>query len=128
MLMEIEIPGADRIDSLRAYIRKQLSSRVAPHAHRPRRVSVQLSEYCGATRGSVLTKCRLEADISPSGKTVVHEALEPNPYLAVDKATEALGVCLESEAGSSEALALDGARAAANLVAAGEEAPSWQSV
>jgi ribosome-associated translation inhibitor RaiA len=124
---EIEIPGADRIDSLRCYIRQQLAAKFAPHAHRLRRVSVRLSEYCGTTRGMVLTKCRLEADINPSGKTVVHEALEPNPYRAVDKATDALSGSLGREPSSVEA-PFGLARAAVNPGASGEETPSWQSV
>lgn len=116
MRMEIEIPGADRIDALRSYIRRQLVSKVAPHGHRLQRVCVRLSEYCGTTAGAVLTKCRLEADISPSGETVVHEALEPNPYRAVDKATEALSVSLGP---SPDASAFDLDRMAVDLRALG---------
>jgi ribosome-associated translation inhibitor RaiA len=100
--MEIEIPGDERIESLRSYIRRQLRSRVGPYAHRIPFVSVRLSEYCGAARGVVLTKCRLEADVRGPGETAVGEALEANPYRAVDSATDALCVALARELESGD--------------------------
>jgi ribosome-associated translation inhibitor RaiA len=97
MHLAVHIPGAERIESLRSYIERRLHSGVGPHAGRVRGVSVRLSELSGVERGIVLTACRVEAQVGLLPSTIVVEALESNPYRAVDTAVERLSVALAQE-------------------------------
>jgi hypothetical protein len=97
MHLEVHIPGAERVEWLRSYIERRLHSGVARYAGRVGAVSVRLSELCGDETGIVLTACRVEAEVGPLPSTIVVEALEPNPYRAVDTAIERLSVALAQE-------------------------------
>jgi ribosome-associated translation inhibitor RaiA len=98
MQIEVLIPGAERIESLRSHIQRRLHSSIGQHADRVGRVSVRLSEFCGPERGSVWTSCRVEVVSESRPKAIVAEALEPNPYRAVDNAIERLRLLLREEA------------------------------
>jgi ribosome-associated translation inhibitor RaiA len=102
MNVEVHIPGAERIESLRSHIQRRLHSRIGEHADRVRRVSVRLSEFCGPARGMVWTSCRVEVDDKSLPKALVAEALEENPYRAVDNAIERLSRSLVQEARRSD--------------------------
>ena len=53
MHVEIHIPGAERIESLRSHIERRLRSRIGRHGDQVRRVGVRLSELFGHERGTV---------------------------------------------------------------------------
>lgn len=97
MHVEVHIPGAERIDALRAHIQRQLLLAAGVDTARVRRASVRITELCGHGRGSVLTSCRIEADVESFPCTIVAEALEPNPHRAVDKAVERLSSALRRD-------------------------------
>jgi ribosome-associated translation inhibitor RaiA len=97
MHIEVHIPGAERIESLRSYIQDRLHSSIGHHADRVGRVSVRLSEFCGPARGIVWTSCRVEVDGESLPKAIVAEALERNPYRAADKAIGRLTLLLREE-------------------------------
>jgi hypothetical protein len=102
MKMDIHIPGADRIESLRLYIRHQVDTELGRHAERLSGVTVLLSEYWGPEKGVVVTKCRIEADLGTLGSKLAREAMDSNPYRAVDRATEAIRLSLNHGAQSPE--------------------------
>jgi ribosome-associated translation inhibitor RaiA len=95
MHVEVHIPAAERIESLRSHIQRRLHSGIGQHADRVRRVSVQLSEFWGPARGSTWTSCRIEADDESLPKGIVAEAYEENPYRAFDKAIDRLSHSLD---------------------------------
>jgi ribosome-associated translation inhibitor RaiA len=97
MHVEVQIPGAERIESLRSHIQRRLHSSIGQHADRVRRVSVRLSEFCGPARGSIWTSCRIEAGDESLPKAIVAEAFEDNPYRAFDKAIDRLSHSLDRE-------------------------------
>jgi ribosome-associated translation inhibitor RaiA len=97
MHVEVHIPGAERIDALRAHIQGQLLLAAGVDTARVRRASVRITEFCGPERGTVLTSCRIEADVESFPCTIVAEALEPNPHRAVDKAVERLSSSLRRD-------------------------------
>jgi hypothetical protein len=51
---------------------------------------VRLTEFSGPGKGTVLTSCRIEADVESFPYTLVAEALDPNPHRAVEQAVEHL--------------------------------------
>lgn len=95
MQVDVLIPGADRIESLGAHVRRRLLSRVGQAAGRVRRATVRFHERCGHARGVILTACRMEADVASLAEPIVFEALASNPYLAADEAIERLGAVLD---------------------------------
>jgi len=97
MHVEVQIPGAEQIESLRSHIQRRLHSSIGQHADRVRRVSVRLSEFCGPARGSIWTSCRIEAGDESLPKAIVAEAFEENPYRAFDKAIDRLSHSLDRE-------------------------------
>ena len=97
MHVEIHIPGDERIDALRLYIQRRLSSALGPDTDGARRASVRISEFSGPTRGMSMTSCRVEVGVASLPGTVVAEAYEPNPYRAVDNAIERLSLSLHEE-------------------------------
>jgi ribosome-associated translation inhibitor RaiA len=97
MHVEVQIPGAERIESLRSHIRRRLHSSIGQHADWVRSVSVRLSEFCGPARGSIWTSCRIEAGDESLPKAIVAEAFEENPYRAFDKAIDRLSHSLDRE-------------------------------
>ncbi len=97
MHVEVHIPGAERIESLRSHIQRRLHSSIGQHADRVRRVSVRLSEFWGPARNSTWTSCRIEADDESLPKAIVAEAYEENPYRAFDKAIDRLSHSLDRE-------------------------------
>jgi ribosome-associated translation inhibitor RaiA len=136
MLIKVRIPGAERVESLRSYIERRLHSSVGLHADRVRAVSVRLSEFCGQERGTILTACRVEADVGFLPSAIVAQALEPNPYRAVEKAIERLRVALDQEVRPRQRARLEEsaservvsmARTPLGHVAREEAPKSWQS-
>lgn len=94
MHVDIHIPGAERIDALRLYIQRRLSSALGPDTDHARRASVRISEFSGPTRGMIMTSCRVEVEVASLPGSVVAEAYESNPYRAVDNAIERLSLSL----------------------------------
>jgi hypothetical protein len=132
MLVEVHIPGADRIESLRSYIQRLIHSGIGEHADRVRGVSVRLSEFWGPTPGSVWTSCRIEVDDASLPSALVAAALEPNPYRAADSAIERLRLLLREarRPGRTTPEAADLAKdesIAQRSVGHGADKGSWQS-
>ena len=109
MQVDVLIPGADRIESLGAHVRRRLLSRVGEAAGRVRRTTVRFDERCGHARGVVLTACRVEADVASLAEPIVSEALAPNPYRSADEAIERLGAVLDGAVRHREPAPLEAA-------------------
>jgi hypothetical protein len=134
MHVEIDIPGADRIDAFRAHIQRQLRFAAGLSAAPVRRASVRITEFWGPESGTVLTSCRIEAEFESVPGAIVAEAQDPNPYRAVDKAIECLSSLrrdLRPEADSDIAWRTPGVIRRLGIVAApsgaATESGSWQS-
>jgi hypothetical protein len=102
MHIDVHIPGADLLESIRSHVVSRVRSGVGALSSRVHRVSVRLSEFCGAGRGAVLTACRIEAMVEPMPNAIVADVVAPNPYRAVNEAVETFIHMLRTEVSSYE--------------------------
>lgn len=90
MDVEVRIQSTDLGDALRDYVVRRLHFCLGRFAGRLGRVIVRVSDINGP-RGGVDKSCRITAELLPSGKTVLHEAVDNSLYAAIDRATERIG-------------------------------------
>jgi ribosomal subunit interface protein len=81
-------------DALRGYIERRLHASLARFASRVAYVSVRISDVEGDhDRRSY--SCHVEAEVRPSGGTLVEEVFDPELYAAIDLSLDRLGRALQ---------------------------------
>ena len=90
MEVQIHIHNTDLVDALQEYVERRLRFSLRRFVGRLGRVRVRVTDVNGP-RGGVDKSCRVSAEMLPSGKLVLQEAVDANLYVAVDHATERIG-------------------------------------
>ena len=90
MEVQIHIHNTDLVGALQKYVERRLRFSLGRFVGRLGRVRVRVTDVNGP-RGGVDKSCRVSAEMLPSGKLVLQEAVDANLYVAVDHATERIG-------------------------------------
>jgi hypothetical protein len=90
MNVDVRIQSDDLEAALTDYVIRRLHFSLGRFAGRLGRVVVRVSDLNGP-RGGVDKACRILAEFTPSGKTVLNEAVDANLFVAIDRATERIG-------------------------------------
>lgn len=90
MKVDVRIQSSDLAVALEDYVIRRVHFSLGRFAGRLGRVVVRVSDLNGP-RGGVDKSCRILAELTPSGETVLNEAVDANLFVAIDHATERIG-------------------------------------
>lgn len=88
MELELRVRGTYFLEALRNYTEHRLRFSVRRLGHSIKRLRVSVEDLNGP-RGGVDKRCRIIAEISPSGKLIIEET-DPRIHEAVDRAADRL--------------------------------------
>lgn len=87
---DIRILSTDLTEALQSYIERRLHFSVGRFGGRVGRVRVRIADVNGP-RGGADKSCHISAELLPSGKTLLQQAVDANLYAAIGRATEGIG-------------------------------------
>lgn len=90
MEIRFHIHNTDLIDALRTYVERRLHFSLGRFIGRLGRVKVKITDINGP-RGGVDKSCRISAEMLPTRKPIVQEAVDANLYVSIDHAAERIG-------------------------------------
>jgi len=93
MNVAVKIRSRQLTDAVRAYIDRRVYSSLARFAHRLHHVSVGISDIDTGT-GAWHYSCRVEAELRPSGGSLVEEVSDGDLFRAIDRAMDQVGRAL----------------------------------
>ena len=99
MQTDVFVRGArkDTTEALREYARRRLSFAISRFRHRVHHITVRLVDLNGPRRG-IDSRCSMTADLV-DGRSLVVEATEASPFVAITRAAERLGGVLRRGSG-----------------------------
>ena len=87
---DIRILSTDLTEALQSYIQRRLQFSLGRFGERVGRVRVRITDFNGP-RGGVDKSCHVSAELLPSRKTLLQQAVDANLYAAIGRATEGIG-------------------------------------
>lgn len=90
MNADIRILSTDLTEALQSYIERRLHFSLGRFGRRVGRVRVRITDVNGL-RGGADKACQVSAELLPSGRTLIQQAVNTDLYVAIGRATEGIG-------------------------------------
>lgn len=90
MNVDIRILSTDLTEALQSYIERRLHFSLGRFGKRVGRIRVRITDV-NSVRGGADKACHVSAELMPSGKTLIQQAVDANLYAAIGRATEGIG-------------------------------------
>src|SRR6476661_8550262 len=87
---DIRILSMNLTEALQSYIERRLHYSLGRFGQRVGRVRVRITDVNGPRAGADKS-CHVSAELLPSGKTLLQQAVDTNLYAAIGRATEGIG-------------------------------------
>jgi len=102
--MQVQIQGNDQAlaQAMRSYIERRLRLTLGRYVGRLAHVTVRVAE-AARTNGGACRGCRISAEVTSSGRLLLHEVDDPCLFSAVDTAVERMGRSVRREVGQEDA-------------------------
>lgn len=87
---DIRILSTNLTEALQSYIERRLHFSLGRFGRRVGRVKVRITDVNGS-RGGPDKSCHISAELLPSGKALLQQAVDANLYAAIGRASEGIG-------------------------------------
>jgi ribosome hibernation promoting factor len=95
MELELHVRGTEVAQTLRRYAERRFRFALRRFAHRVRRLRIYIADLNGP-RGGIDKRCRILAEVAPSGSLVLEET-DVHVYEAMDRAADRLRRCVRRD-------------------------------